>query len=641
MSIANEVGNFQYQIAKKLAPPILPHRANSAMKLAEHGGAEATIFRERLILDMMTTLSSSNRVYKASELESLTSNYPINLLVRTSKEQLVPVGIESAHPEDINAVASYLLPRFVNKNHYKLLNDAEIEFTDNAEEFYKKGGDLYVPSSRTRVYSLETDEKGHSKITFLLRHSIKDNYTDAQELVSSLSFLEGIRSYAKHQTPNNNYLLHKSQFDPDPKKKLELSKVVQDLRRGKGMTLKKSNLGLEPYWSAPQVINNPGNKEAPLVMQDVMNKLKEQLDARGIEAPKRVMYGNDFSVELLIGTGLMSEANFDHILKIATNNKVELVTDDMARTIKKDEDRDILKKYSAIQYLSRYEGGDSLMHSLKVLYQDSLNSIKRTIISPTYTALGSVISVIDFSNLSEEIISGIKNTTINEMVRGLKDIKYSYFSLPYPLGDSIYGLTTAFNREFGVEDFGFFGKVGVVPTPGSKSEKGRVVIPEYTAPSFLFDKNQAVKFKNRLKPEDTIIISAADAHEGMVSVNALSLQTLDDIKRDKELIKELSMKDGFPNLLLDMEAHWFNLACQDLGVIPSAIYYISDKTLEKYSPYEEVTTHTHTISQSLGAEGTLASLVSPYTIFSEALRRGQNGNNLRGTIYPHKKDTIF
>jgi hypothetical protein len=71
-----------------------------------------------------------------------------------------------------------------------------------------------------------------------------------------------------------------------------------------------------------------------------------------------------------------------------------------------------------------------------------------------------------------------------------------------------------------------------------------------------------------------------------------------------------------------MEADYFNDICLELGVVPASIYYVSDLTLEKTpDPYlQTLSGHDHTIVNALGAEGTLASVVSPFTILKKWLQ---------------------
>jgi hypothetical protein len=585
---------------------------------------------------MVTLMAREDRKYTAAELTEYAYNYPINLFLRTSKEAMGKQGILTADPADINGAVSYIVPRLVSKEHAGLLNNADVKLTDNVDGFFSDGTDKFVPSSRSRVYSVKMNSKTHRpQITFLLRHSMRDNYTDAQELISFLGFIEGARHYVKSGGGQD------VQEFVSGRKKNKTSAQVDALRDGEGMTLSRSRLGLKTYYEGVE-----REMIAP-VMQHAVDKIDVELKRHGIAPPKKVLYGNDFSVPLLIGTGVITDSEFDYIRAYAKKMKVDLLEERDIENLKSNEDKEILRQYSAIQYLSRYSGNNETMLNLKRAYEQAINSIRTKIVSPSSTALGSTVDIIDFSNLEDEIIENISNIDIKRIVRRMKDTKFSYFSLPYPLGENVYGLTHALSQKFGIEDFGFFGKVGVVPTPDSKVERGRVVMPKNTAPSYLQVTHQPpgekknpintsiTPFPNSLKPNDTVIISNADAHKVLVSVNGLTLQDYKDVQRWKKAIKFHGRGGRYSDLLLDMEAHWFNKACQELGIIPASIYYVSDKTLEKYDPYESDDNKDHTIVNSLGVEGTLASLVSPFTILKKWV-----GFPRRGTIYTSPKKKV-
>jgi hypothetical protein len=578
---------------------------------------------------MVTLMAREDRKFTSGELAEYAYNYPINLFLRTSKEAMGKQGILTADPSDINGVVSYIAPRILNKEHVAYLNNADVKLTDNVEGFFADDTDKFVPSSRSRVYSVKIDPKsGRPQITFLLRHSMKDNYTDAQELISFLGFIEGARQYANAGGGQD------VQEFASSKKKNNISAQVEGLRGGEGMTLARSKLGLRPYFEGVS-----SEMVAP-VMAHAVDRIDIELKRHGIAPPKRVLYGNDFSVPLLIGTGVITNTEFDYIRAYAKKRKVALLEEKDIENLKNEEDKEILRQYSAIQYLSRYSGNNETMLNLKRAYEQAINSIRTKIVSPASTALGSTVDVIDFTNLEDEIIENISNKDIKKIVRRMKDSQFSYFSLPYPVGENVYGLTHALRQKFAIEDFGFFGKVGVVSTPDSTAERGRVVMPKNTAPSYLQVTPQLpgerknpintsiVPFPNSLRPSDTVIIKNADAHKVLVSVNGLTLQDYKDIQRWKKAIRFHGRGGRYSDLLLDMEAHWFNKACQELGIIPASIYYVSDKTLEKYDPYESDDTKDHTIVNSLGVEGTLASLVSPFTILKRWVGFPHNG-----TIY--------
>lgn len=575
-----------------------------------------TLTREEVMFRMMTRLSDGSS-YSASELASLTDNYPIGIFVKSSHEAIQVDGIlETAHPDDIRGVMSYVLPRFVNSRHFNHINNAEIQFTDDPESFFADGAEKFIPNNRSRVYSMRTDETGKNHITFLLRHNIKENYTDAFELLSFMGFIETARAYGKKHSQHN------------------LGYMVEGLATGEGMSLSRG-ISLSKPW---EVETGMYTHEAPKVMKDVVEKIDTELKILDIPAPKHVLFGNDFSVELLIGTGVIQPEDFSYIQSVAVHEgkSSKIVSESELVGLKKEDDKEIMRQFSALQYLNRYTGADERMTQLKLRLEGAVSTVRKRIIQPTHTALGSYIDVIDFTNLGDHIIQGIDNEEIQGIVQRLKDSQFNYFSLPYPLGDSMHGIVRAFKNKFDIRQFGFFGKVGAVPTEDSNVARGRVVLPKKTTamsvqrndmhpPTDGEETKQILRgirdFPNLLAPEDVVIISHADTHKVVASVNGLTLQSQQDFPRLKKLIREKHEGGGYSDLLLDMEADYFNDVCQSIGVVPAAIYYVSDLTLERtQDPYaSQLTSHLHTIVNALGVEGTLASVVSPFTILKKWL----------------------
>ncbi|MDO8610065.1 MAG: hypothetical protein Q7R95_05925 [bacterium] len=580
-------------------------------EIKDHYEMTQTLIRQTIISRMMTQLSDG-RAYDANELASLVDNYSIGLFVKSTPLAIAEKGItEAARPQDIKDVMSYILPRFVNSEHFDCLNNAEIHFTDDPYMFYQNPEDKFNPNNRSRTYSLRKDKKGKYHITFLLRHNIKENYTDAFELMSFMGFIETARAYAKKHP------------------QCSIGETVQNLAKANtGMILRK---GICPLAKPKDVIKE--KTKTPAAMKDVANKIKKELKIKNIDSPKHVMFGNDFSVTLLIATGVITPEEFEEIRKEAkkeakiTNKPLKIVSEQELRGLKREDDKLIMRQFSSLQYLNRYTGNNELMKQLQTRLEDAVSTVRKRIIQPTHTALGSYVDVIDFTNLGNHIINHIDNVKIRNIVKGLKKKKFKYYSLPYPLGDSIDGLVRAFKNQFGITNFGFFGKVGAVPVEGSKVQRGRIVIPSDTMEmSMQQNEDGSVDginaFNNILKPKDAIIISDADPHKTVVSVNGLSLQTLEDLPRLKKLIKKRFGDIEYADLLLDMEAHYFNRICTDLGIVPAAIYYVSDLTREKTpDPYSDSKNGSnHTIVQSLGAEGTLASVISPFTILNKWLQ---------------------
>lgn len=573
-----------------------------------------TLTREEVMFRMLTRLSDGE-TYSSTELASLADNYPIGIFVKSNREAIQIDGIvETAHPDDVKGAMSYVLPRFVNSRHFSQINNADVHFTDDPEAFFADGTEKFIPNNRSRVYSLRTDETGKNHITFLLRHNIKENYTDAFELLSFMGFIETARSYGKRHA--NHSMGH----------------MVTGLAEGRGMSLSRG-IHLRRPW---EIETGEYTHEAPKAMQDAVGKIDAELRLLDIPTPKHVLFGNDFSVELLIGTGVVQQEDFAHIRSIAVREGKgdKIVSEEELVGLKKQDDKEIMRQFSALQYLNRYSGADARMNQLKLRLEEAVGTIRKRVIQPTHTALGSHIDVIDFAKLGDSIIQGIDNEEIKGIVQRLKGVKFNYFSLPYPLGDSMHGIVRAFKNKFDITQFGFFGKVGAVPTVNSSVARGRVVLPKKTT-TISIQRNDAYlheghgignlegiqDFPNILVPEDVVIISHADSQNIVASVNGLTAQSNQDFPRVKKIIREKDKTDTYPDLLLDMEADYFNGVCKSIGVVPAAIYYVSDLTLERtQDPYvANSIDHLHTIVNALGAEGTLASVVSPFTILKKWL----------------------
>lgn len=584
-----------------------------------------TLYREE-ILGRMFTRMVDEQVVKGTDLAELMDNYPLGIFTKSDPEAVIRDGaIATAHPDDISGVMSYVMPRMVHHSHFNALNNAEIHFTDSAEDFYTDKSKKYVPNNRTRVYSHYVDENGKNHFTYLLRHSIKENYTDIFELMSFAGFIEVARAYAHH--------------NPDE----SLSAVVRNLRQGNPLSLSRTGMRLKHIWEVAS-----GKNEVPDTMRHVAEVIQTELKRHDILPPKHVMFGNDFSVPLLIGTGVIEPHEFDYIIQIAEqeaqvkNTKSKIVADDELKGLRNDDDRLIMKQFSALQFLNRFPSGqDVVMDQLKQALDTEVSKVRRRIVQPTSTALGSTVDVIDFKELADDIIGKIDNKEIQGIVRRAKQMGFSYLSLPYPVGDSVHGLVRAFKHILHVDSYGFFGKVGGVPMLDDRLRRGRVVIPEQTtvmsAQTNYPEKKGLRHYPNGIKPEDTVIISHGDVHRVLATVNGLTMQSLEDYPRLKKLVKLLNEDNAFPSLLLDMEADTFNEVCQSLGIVPDAIYYVSDLTREKTpNPYaEENNGKNETIVESLGAEGTLASVVTPFTILNAWIsRKEQTPDNAFSLVQP-------
>ena len=545
-----------------------------------------TLTREEAIFRMSVRMVDG-RTYLPYELEKLVDTYTPSMFQKSDRSKILEDGIEGAKLEDVESLIGYILPRFLSPEHISDVNNADIKFTDDPIKFYENKDPKYIPKSRSRVYSRSVNSQTNKpEITFLLRHNIKENYTDLMELVSFMGFIEAARVYA--QNSNSEHI----------------SRRLKELKSGEGMTLGASKMGMDYLWKI-----GSENSDIPPAMQDVMNKICIELNAQSIKPPRNVIFGNDYSVPLLIGTGVLNKSDFEEIRQEAEREGKILLLDE-----------EIVRQFSVLQYLNRYNGKNELILNLKQRYNTAIGSIKQSLIEPAHTALGSPIDIIDFSRLDDTIIERIENEDIQQTVSNLKKIGFRYFSLPYPLGDSINGLVRAFNNTFDMNSkgYGFFGKVGAVTSKDDTNIKqGWVVMPNYTAPLDIECTEDMIPFNNALSPQDVIIIPSAKTHlEASIAVDAVTLEAASDFLPARRILKTHRNTDQVPALLVDMEAHHFNKICRELGILPSALYYLSDTQVDKpFDPYDDSSNQANTtISIPLGARGVLASLVSSISI---------------------------
>lgn len=542
-------------------------------------------------------------------------------------------GKETGKPPDNNLLtlkAGYVLQRLVSKKHIPLLANADIHFTDNAEDFYNQDnrGNIktYIPDKRARVYRIDEDENGRTHITYLLRHSHKENYVDAFELVSFLSFVEFFKSKILSERFNTQ-----GQTGSELKKNLKalgfslksIKKWAEKQNEGENQglfLLPSADFSLNPPWQTYS--NTDLNQQGQLsehkrdVIGDAVWMIKKSLEKSDCPKPNYVILGNDFSIPLMATLGLFNHHDIERVFYLTSphrlNSEKQIIDSSKIETdlqkFSSEIDRETVRKFHVYQYLNRYDGDNSELIDMKRLLDSTVNKMRNRIVSAGHTGLGSPIDIVDFSQLPIEIIKRIEHPKIRELMLNLHSKEARVLSIAYPLGENIYPLVKLLNQELGINNIGFFGKVSsVIDEKGQGVRRGRVVMPDISSRVGEAGKNVFEKFQNYLSQKDAILIPDADFIEAILTTNSVLLQTEQDVLYALEIARRFKEN---PKMLLDSESFYLQQVCRELGIDPAIVYYISDNTSIDGGPYQDMST-------PLSSEGTLAALESSLIILNK------------------------
>ncbi len=540
---------------------------------------------------------------------------------------------ERINDEKIIGAMSYLLSRFLNRRDFRLLLEKQlhIHFSDDPDEFYNRGflGDdspqFRRPDKRGRVYRIDkiriirndSSEEEETHITFLIRRSVEDNTTDGLEILSFLAFLGFAKELIQQRINTGNNRKLESFLENFFGKENYYNFFRNEL------IFSRDSWSLQPLGEEVKnrrIQTDKGISETlSLVYADFYEKIKYEFERRMLGPfPEHVIIGNDFSLSLLVAMGGLVEDEVEKVYQYyrSKNNGTELYTlpENIRNSFIKKGDTDeiiqakieTLRRYAALMYLNRLnidEIDDPKIKNIKSRIDSLINGFRTRVTTDTYTCLGDPVDILDFTKIPDEVIDKIPY--LRELIRNLKIRGLRVLQLPYPLGDSIYGLIKALYL-LGMRNLGFFGKVGATIKSGQKITRGRVVYPEYV---LRMGRNisEAVEFKsfNRIVPEkDCAFIDMPDIKEILLSNNSLLLQTPHELGN-------LRLKDGTEVLpLLDMEAWWMVMVCQELSIPFYALYYISDNTILGKDKTDQA------ITKSLGEKGVLASLETATAILN-------------------------
>jgi len=534
---------------------------------------------------------------------------------------------------------SYLLPRLANSQTIQEIFErikngerVQIHFAERFEEDLEKTQALKRPTARGRRYFEEVDENGNLHIYFeIRRHTINNQTnlpTDFLELMSFLGFYEMTRFLVKLSI-NQPHLLPKvgkarkkllaliNKFFPKEKRW-----TFEDLKNwansSGGLYLSNaSHEGVSPLSSLRET-----KEKHKLALYDAVIKIGLRMEEENLSPPDSIVLGNEFTFPLILAIPLLREEDLKYLSANQEANQNGKPLDLLPPSIKKEKldklTRNTLTRFMYLQFLSRYNGQDQKLKEIKERIFNRLRSmgIIKRILEPNETALGDPVDYYDFSNLDEAYIHQLKKAPIiddlKNIILELKRQGKQILNFSYPLGDNTYGLIEAISDLIlKVQKVVFFGKVGATLQWDGENNLGarvgRVVSPEYVCSINNFDPQL---FTNLLRVYNIPlpVIVDADQIEAIFQSEGVLLQTLSDIKKAQQAIRE---RDDIPyrdkiRLLIDMESYYLYLICRAKGLSPFVIYYTSDNTRIPPIPPDLK----ESIITSLGPRGSFAVMVA-------------------------------
>ena len=300
-----------------------------------------TSIAEQFCWNIMADLADSkqSKTYGHTELKQLFENgyyHPAFF----GKEESPSINV-------LTEKATYVLPRLVKKEDIGLLADAEIHFTDNAADFYSGATEQNIRTAdkRSRNYRVDKDKEDRTHITYLLKHSVEDNYIDAFELVKYLSFVEFYKDRIKNSVFDikgeagikldkdlkalgfsfEEYSNKKASRNPKYYEEFKKKSIYIWATSGESMTLTRSqNFSLLPPWQtydykSANLDEDSLTRDQDTVL-DAVRTIKREAESKGFKIPEHLIYGNDFSIPLLLTLGLFDQQQIDRIYQLAPAN---------------------------------------------------------------------------------------------------------------------------------------------------------------------------------------------------------------------------------------------------------------------------------------------------------------------------------
>lgn len=576
----------------------------------------ATTITQEAIFRIHTKLAGNPHYeLNSTELALLTHDYHVTMNQSPEGSKLTD--------KDAADILIYSLARLVDKKHIGLLGQKiAICLTDDHETVMERDEEYRsVPDKRARVYEHTFDDDWQThKLTFLLRSSLADSNTDAHEIISVISEIEHVKTriidaFKQHGDESTQVEIYRKALSDACGKTLTTDQLKNWSEPG-NVSLKsdtqKQRLRLP--WEVPSTIEGTAAGYT-------VKKLKEKLTKENITIDGIVL-GNEFSIPLMIASTQLDKADIRTLAKVARKEEVEIADITLLRSLKGDDNQDMVENFAFTQYVMQYKGKDEAVLTIKSRINDYIDTFRIRALKAKDTPLGSPIDVLKMENLNEEDIAKIPLADMRLILSELKSQKSHVLQIPYPLGDNTYSLIKAlYAKDSGIVTkdigIGFFGKVGAAIDGDKVIKLGRVAHAEWAVDPYYPANAMAnmyvkppEKVKNSMKlASDFRIISAPDRAEIVVCVDGVLLQTRQDlIAIKKKLALQLGVDPETITVLLDMESVHLERAAIELGIEPAIAYYISDHS--ELHP----TGKAKTLAHGLGAKGTLASLTTALSV---------------------------
>lgn len=595
-------------------------------------------------------LLKREKKFSPDVLKNFVFNYPNTLLLHIQE------GLHKAIEEKKDLKMMPVIDDYIQETDYLLKRllkneDIRVVFEEISEGkriyisfvegiFFKNNLNIKRPQRRGRRYFLEENKKGEKNFVFEIRRQTINNInnppTDFLEVMSFLSFYELTRYLVKKLIQNfdkevffkkKRYLLKFFNLIFSNQKSLNFKKIESWAFSPGGFFLKsyEKKESILPLSS----LKRNQKLDKTIIFYDT-KRIKNKIEESRLLIPNSIVLGNDFVFPLIIGIPLIDDDFLFTLRKNSEANKNGRPFDLLPKSIKKEkltkEHKNMIERFMYLQFLSRYQGNDYSLKSIRDLIFKKIEKTKiiKRLFNAEETSLGDPVDYYDFSELTKNDfyiyqLKKFPSQLLKNIIFKLTENQIRFINFSYPIGDNTYGLIESFKTLIPeISKIAFFGKVGATLSWDGKShigEKiGRVVIPEYVSSINNFNPE---KFKNFLKEKDiSFPIINVDSVEAIFQSEGVLLQTLWDIKKAEEAIKKkhnLNERKKI-KLLIDMESWYLNLICKKFKINPIVIYYTSDNT--KLPPIRENNNIEETIITSLGPRGSFALMVTGLSILN-------------------------
>lgn len=540
-------------------------------------------------------------------LNCLSDGKPLNLnladLVRGYDQTLLH-GQEHPDVEVTLGLLGYITgrisPLFLQQGHLTVSLSDDPLFFESPDLPFKRTKPLKRQRWHAKKWFSWPKNPGQPDVVYQVRPSQEGHCTDAFEIIGSLATVEFLREEVGFWLSSGDY------------SESELSQLLEGLGKlSGGNTWSKERLvewtrgkiELVSYDKAPLYQEHKPWHRPPVERTASGRFFKSvalAIEQRDLPEPGAVIYANDFSVLLTIGAytllnekdnAITQDSWYEYLLEL---EEFERILDEVKDTIPKNIEPDLkeaVKRFAAMQFVSKYGGDNPLVLSLKQKlenYDFSQYGYHR-LIEAQDSPVSDPADLVEVSKLPSKV-----KTLLG--ITGAKNAFESVIIMPYPLGDLQSGLLQAQDLFFPGTEIGFVGKVGYRRDEESNGiEIGSLVNP--TGVQTPYGEILEVSPKSQALVEHT---------GSFLSVPAVTLQAFSDLK-DQEEGQEKSV-------FLDMEAYLlfeYLSIRQELERAHTA-YYVSDITQQAR---ESAKCTQESISQSMGSRGSAPVFLAMVNVF--------------------------